>query len=73
MTTRQATATVNAASFDSLKHEQFLQVMEKNEIEGEPIATAHCKKHSDLKDSVESEFIKSMKSYGKQSFSWLNW
>jgi hypothetical protein len=47
--------------------------MEKNESEGEPIATAHCKKHSDLKDSVESEFIKSfIKSYGKQSLSRLN-
>ena len=65
MTTRQATATLKAPSFDSVKHEKFLKVMEENKREGAPIATAHCKKHSDLKDSVESEFIKSLKTYGK--------
>ena len=65
MTTRQATAASNAQVNESTKHENYLKVMELNNTGGEPIVTAHSKKHSTLKLSVEHDFIRGLRSYGK--------
>jgi hypothetical protein len=50
---------------ESSKHENYLKVMEQQGAEAEPIVTAHSKMHSTLKLSVEEDFIRGLKSYGK--------
>ena len=65
MTTRQASANTNAQVTASLRYEKYLEVMDKESNGGEPIVKAHCKKHSNLKVSVEKEFIRGLETYGE--------
>ena len=65
MTTRQASAISNAGVTESSKRENYLKVMEQQNAAAEPIVTAHSKKHSTLKLSVEEDFIRGLNSYGK--------
>ena len=65
MTTRQASANTNAQVTESLQHEKYLEVMDKEASGGEPIVKAHCKKHSNLKMSVEKQFITGLELYGE--------